>query len=82
MKGKFDKLADRERLESENHVKRLKRSCLSKSTTPGSDKKKSSGRKPKKKVIRIDSNQSLIRDYYRGLAGDEQGSTSLQPDLT
>ena len=78
IKGMFDKLVDKEKVDIDRQVKRLDRGCL-KPLTPGSNsakKRTRSVRKSKKKESSIDLNQPRIWEFYRGTAGAEKGSNS------
>ena len=71
LRGRFDGIEKEKLLD----LKRLKKSSLTKNTTPNSKQKKKGGRKPKI-IEKLDRNQSLIMDYYRsqGGAGARGGS--------
>ena len=71
LRGRFDDIEKEKLLD----LKRLKKSSLTKNTTPNSKQKKKGGRKPKI-IEKLDRNQSLIMDYYRsqGGAGARGGS--------
>jgi len=79
LKDSFDKLIGKAEGEDLPALKRLKRSGLH-STTPRNKHRKSSRSSAKKKVI-VDSNQSLIIDFYRGKLKEEMEPEVVRDDM-